>query len=65
MSDHVAVYLQIGISDDFREVVMNLDKERDGVGHIVFSPQQARALAKLLIEKATQIENHNHGIPHA
>lgn len=43
--------LQIGINE-LGEVVINLDKDR--TGHIVFSPDQARNLARVLQEKATE-----------
>lgn len=51
--------LIVGLTEDGRDVVINhpdLDPDKDGVGHIVFSPEQARALAKLLIQKAQDAE---------
>lgn len=42
-----------------KEVVINhpdIDPDKDGNGHIVFSPDEARALAELLTEKANEIE---------
>jgi hypothetical protein len=39
------------------EVVINhgdIDPDKDGIGHIVFSPAQARDLARLLNEKADE-----------
>lgn len=52
-----ANYLEIGLTADGREVVINhpdVQVDRAGVGHIVFSPAQARHLAKLLLRKADQ-----------
>jgi hypothetical protein len=49
--DKIAGYLEIGTNECF-EVVMNLDHDRNGIGHIVFSARQARMLAKLLIKQA-------------
>jgi hypothetical protein len=48
-------YLEVGLTPDEREVVINhpdLQPDSRGVGHIVFSPAQARHLAKLLLRKA-------------
>lgn len=50
-------YLEVGHTPDGREVVINhpnLLTDSRGVGHIVFSPAQARALAKLLLRKADE-----------
>lgn len=44
-------YIEIGINDK-NEVVINLDRDR--TGHIVFSPQQAMLLARILQEKASE-----------
>jgi hypothetical protein len=46
-------FLQVGINHD-GEVVVNLDHDR--TGHIVFSPAQARAFARLLQAKAQEAE---------
>ncbi len=59
MADKVAGYLEVGCNDN-GEVVINhpdIESDKDGVGHIVFSPNQARALAKLLIKHANSIEH--------
>jgi hypothetical protein len=59
MAKKVAGYLEVGISDDGREIIVNhpdLRPDVNGVGHIVFSPNQARSLAKLLSGKADEIE---------
>lgn len=52
--DKIAGYLEVGVNDK-GEVVINhpdLKPDADGVGHIVFSPQQARDLADLLYRHA-------------
>jgi hypothetical protein len=36
------------------EVVVNLDNDINGIGHLVFSPRQARRLANLLMKHATE-----------
>jgi hypothetical protein len=54
--------LQIGITEDYRDVIINhpdLHPDVNGVGHIIFSPEQAKNLARLLLEKAEDIERHN------
>ncbi len=56
MTDIVAGYLEVGINES-GEVVINhpdLKPDADGVGHIVFSPRQARNLGELLIRKAKE-----------
>ncbi len=50
-----AGYLQVGLSPDCREVIVNhpdLQPDANGVGHLVFSPDQARTFAHLLLAKA-------------
>jgi hypothetical protein len=54
--DKIGGYLQVGITPDTHEVIINLDHERNGIGHIVFSPNQARTLAYLLLRKANDID---------
>lgn len=49
--DKIEGYLEVGTNDK-NEVVINLDKDRNGVGHIVFSVRQAYGLADLLIRHA-------------
>jgi hypothetical protein len=49
--------LMVGINPDRMEVVINLDRDR--TGHITFSPDQARYLARLLITKADDIDAGN------
>lgn len=52
-------YLEVGLSNDSREVVVNhpdLQPDHRGIGHIVFSPAQARAFAKLLLRKADECQ---------
>lgn len=51
--------LYVGLTSNLREVVINhpdLKPDANGVGHIVFSPAQARNLAKLLLAKAKEAE---------
>jgi hypothetical protein len=58
VSDKIAGHLEVGINDK-GEVVVNhpdLKPDADGVGHIVFSPQQARALADTLKRKSDEAE---------
>jgi hypothetical protein len=58
MADKVEGYLEVG-RNDRGEVVINhpdLKPDAEGVGHIVFSPQQARNLASLLLDHAEAIE---------
>lgn len=59
MADKVEGFLIVGISENGRDVVVNhpdLKPDQDGVGHIVFSPKQARNLANLLVKKAREID---------
>lgn len=62
MVDHIAGTLEVG-ANDRGEVVINLPPEVvQGFsnltgGHIVFSPNQARNLARLLIKHANTIDD--------
>ena len=50
-------YLEVGLTDDGREVVINhpqMMRNSNGVGYIVFSASQARQLARLLLRKADE-----------
>jgi hypothetical protein len=52
--------LFVGLTADEREVVINhpdLQPDENGAGHIVFSPAQARNLAKLLLQKADEAKS--------
>lgn len=63
MADKIAGYLEVGTNDN-GEVVVNhpdLKPDESGVGHIVFSPNQARNLAELLMKHASKIDRK--GIP--
>jgi hypothetical protein len=54
--DKVTGVLEVG-TNGAGEVVINhpdLHPDADGVGHIVFSPHQARMLARLLCKKAVE-----------
>jgi hypothetical protein len=49
--------LMVGVSEDSREVIINhpdLEADANGVGHICFTPAQARNLARLLLAKADE-----------
>jgi hypothetical protein len=59
MADKIKGVLEVG-HNDTHEVVINhpdLEPDENGVGHIVFSPQQARNLAALLMKHADEAEN--------
>jgi hypothetical protein len=50
-------FLEVGLSEDQREVIINhpdLEPDENGCGHIVFSPAEARALARMLLAKAAE-----------
>ena len=56
--DKIDGYLEVGCNDR-GEVVVNhpdLKPDANGVGHIVFSPNQARHLAQMLLNKAAESE---------
>lgn len=56
--DKIEGYLEVGANDQ-GEVVINhpdLKPDENGVGHIVFSPEQARNLARLLFKHSNEIE---------
>lgn len=58
MTDKIEGYLEVGLNEQ-GEIVVNhpdLKPDADGVGHIVFSPNQARNLAGLLVKHAAQAE---------
>ena len=51
-------FLYVGTTGH-REVVINhpdIDPDKDGNGHIIFTPDQARSLAYLLLGKADEAE---------
>ncbi len=59
MSDKVTGTLEVGTNCN-GEVVINhpdLQPDANGIGHILFSPQQARNLARLLNDHANKAEN--------
>lgn len=63
MADKVTGALEVGHTEDTHEVVINhpdLNPDADGVGHIVFSPAQARNLAMLLLRHAMQADVEAH-----
>ena len=48
-------YLLVGLTPDEREIIINhpnIQTDANGAGHIIFSPEQARHLARLLLRKA-------------
>jgi hypothetical protein len=58
VADKIAGYLEVGFNDR-GEVIVNhpdLTPDENGVGHIVFSPNQARGLARTLLEQADEAE---------
>jgi hypothetical protein len=62
--DNVGGYLEVGLNDS-GEIVINhpdLQPDENGVGHIVFSPSQARNLARLLIKHAEWAEAEARGL---
>jgi len=61
MTDIVKGTLFVGTNGK-GEVVINhpdLEPDENGIGHIVFSPRQARSLAKLLENKAHEADQEN------
>lgn len=59
MADKISGYLEVGTNDK-GEVVVNhpdIKPDENGVGHIVFSPNQARSLANLLLQKAAKADS--------
>jgi hypothetical protein len=54
-ADLVAGHLMIGTNGK-GEVVIKLITDKNGVGHILFSPREARGLAQLLLKKADDAE---------
>ena len=64
-SDKIEGFLEVGRNDQ-HEVVVNhpdLKPDENGVGHIVFSPRQARQFANLLIKHAAYCESEIKGEP--
>lgn len=57
--DKISGFLEVG-TNDTREVVINLDHDRNDIGHIVLSPNQARMLARTLLKKAEEAEANAH-----
>lgn len=56
MTDKIAGYLEVGLNDN-NEIVINhpdLKPDENGVGHIVFSVNQAENFSKMLAEKASE-----------
>lgn len=55
MIDKIAGFLEVGRNEQ-GEVVITCNPMRTGVGHVVFSPAQARELARLLAKHADEIK---------
>ena len=58
MADKVTGVLEVGTNEQ-GEVIINhpdLPRDQNGVGHIVFSPKQARNLARLMFKKSREAE---------
>ena len=58
MMDKITGFLEVGLNEQ-GEIVVNhpdLKPDADGVGHIVFSPNQARNLAELLLKHAAKAD---------
>jgi hypothetical protein len=59
MADKIGGFLEVGCNDKGEIIINHPDLKSDGNevgGHIVFSPDQARALARILTRYADQIE---------
>ena len=53
-------YLQVGLTEDETEIVINhieLDLDENGAGYMIFSEDQARNLAMLLLKKVAEVQN--------
>lgn len=61
MKTEKGVFVLVGHNPETNEVVINLDRHR--TGHITFSPRQARDLARLLNERADELEKQDPDIP--
>lgn len=64
--DKIEGFLEVGRTEDTHEVVINhpdLKPDENGVGHIVFSPRQARNLANLLLKHAAWADAEREGKP--
>ena len=62
MTDKVEGFVEVGCNES-DEVVVNhpdLKPDENGVGHIVFSPKQARNFAKLLLKNADNAERESY-----
>jgi hypothetical protein len=58
--DKIEGFLEVGHTEDTFDVVVNhpdLKPDENGVGHIVFSPAQARNLARLLLQQADEAQH--------
>ena len=58
MKDKISGFLEVGTQ--FGNVVVNhpdLKPDANGIGHIVFSPRQARSFARLLLKIAERAQH--------
>jgi hypothetical protein len=58
MTERIEGFVEVGTNGN-GEVVINLDRDRNGIGHLIFSPKQARGLGELLIKHANLAEEGN------
>ena len=58
MTDHIAGHLLVGETEagDISVTHPNIVADADGVGHMLFSPTQARNLARVLCEAADRAD---------
>lgn len=59
MPDKISGHLEVG-TDGHGQVIVNhsdIDPDKTGAGHIVFSVNQARGLAMTLLKKASEAES--------
>lgn len=58
-ADKVTGFLEVGTNGSGEVVINHLDLKPDsnGVGHIAFSPRQARNLARLLLKHADEAQH--------
>ena len=52
----MAGQLTVGAADDHKHIVLRIPRLPKAGGDILFTPEQARNVARLLIEKANEVE---------
>jgi hypothetical protein len=60
--DKIEGYIEVGTNEN-HEVIINLDKDRNGIGHIVFSVRQAKDLANTILKQARIAEKAKECLP--